>query len=213
MTEEEARLAIMGAISMELKNPTLQQGFEIICKNLADLEKENAELRAKESFVGDQNRKLCEQQQKIEVLEAEVNRLKLNEQLAVNNGKNLLKENAELKKQLTELKEFYEIEYFQIADRTADEKIKELEKHQVEATVDDYSPYDENTWGDMHEEWFVPKEEVRDLLKENYALIIKAKEIIKELVRVEYADFTNGDYSNELSKVLEQAEQFLKECK
>ena len=37
----------------------------------------------------------------------------------------------------------------------------------------------------------------------------KAKEIIKELVRVEYADFTNGDYSNELSKVLEQAEQFL----
>ena len=38
----------------------------------------------------------------------------------------------------------------------------------------------------------------------------QAKKIIKELVRVEYADFTNGDYSNELSKVLEQAEQFLK---
>ena len=49
------------------------------CKKIAELEKENAELRAKESFVGDQNRKLCEQQQKIEVLEAE---------------------NAELKKQL-----------------------------------------------------------------------------------------------------------------
>ena len=41
------------------------------------------------------------------------------------------------------------------------------------------------------------------------SLLTKAKEIIKELVRVEYADFTNGDYSNELSKVLEQAEQFL----
>lgn len=41
---------------------------------------------------------------------------------------------------------------------------------------------------------------------------IKAKEIIKELVRVEYADFTNGDYSKELSKVLEQAEQFLNEA-
>ena len=41
--------------------------------------------------------------------------------------------------------------------------------------------------------------------------LAKAKEIIKELARVEYADFTNGDYSNELSKVLEQAEQFLKE--
>jgi cell division septum initiation protein DivIVA len=36
--------------------------------------------------------------------------------------------------------------------------------------------------------------------------LTKAKEIIRELVRVEYADFTNGDYSNELSKVLEQAE-------
>lgn len=41
--------------------------------------------------------------------------------------------------------------------------------------------------------------------------LIKAKEIIKEFIRLEYADFTNGDYSNELSKVLEQAEQFLKE--
>ncbi len=32
-------------ISMALKDPTLQQGFEIICKNLAELEKENAELK------------------------------------------------------------------------------------------------------------------------------------------------------------------------
>lgn len=33
-------------ISMALKDPVLQQGFEIICKNLAELEKENAELKA-----------------------------------------------------------------------------------------------------------------------------------------------------------------------
>ena len=32
-------------ISMALKDPVLQQGFEIICKNLAELEKENAELK------------------------------------------------------------------------------------------------------------------------------------------------------------------------
>ena len=32
-------------ISMALKNPILQQGFEIICKNLVELEKENAELK------------------------------------------------------------------------------------------------------------------------------------------------------------------------
>ena len=32
-------------ISMALKDPILQQGFEIICRNLAELEKENAELK------------------------------------------------------------------------------------------------------------------------------------------------------------------------
>ena len=37
-------------------------------------------------------------EKRINELETEVNRLKLNEQLAINNGKNLLKENAELKK-------------------------------------------------------------------------------------------------------------------
>lgn len=109
---------------------------------------------------------------------------------------------AELEKENAELKEFYEIEYFQIADRTADEKIKELEKHQVEVTIDDYSPYDENTWGDMHEEWFVPKEEVRDLLKENYALLTKAKEIIKDLLSL-----CEGETDSKL--VFTRAEQFL----
>lgn len=43
--------------------------------------------------------------------------------------------------------------------------------------------------------------------------LTKAIEIIKEFIRLEYADFTNGDYSNELSKVLEQAEQFLEKVK
>ena len=117
----------------------------------------------------------------------------------------LEKENAELKKQLTELKEFYEIEYFQIADRTADEKIKELEEHQVEVTVDDYSPYDENTWGDMHEEWFVPKELVRDLLKENYALLIKVKDLLKQWLQTSKA--SSCDNIN----IVTDTEQFLKE--
>ena len=42
MTKEEMK----NRISMALKDPILQQGFEIICKNLSDLEKENAELKA-----------------------------------------------------------------------------------------------------------------------------------------------------------------------
>ena len=40
-------------ISMALKDPVLQQGFEIICKNLAELEKENAELKEKVSYLED----------------------------------------------------------------------------------------------------------------------------------------------------------------
>lgn len=51
MNKDKARLSVTGAISMALKDPTLQQGFEIICKNLAELEKENAELEAKYESV------------------------------------------------------------------------------------------------------------------------------------------------------------------
>jgi len=42
-------------ISMALKDPILQQGFEIICKNLAELEKENAELRKVAEFQQSSN--------------------------------------------------------------------------------------------------------------------------------------------------------------
>ena len=45
MTKDEARLVVMSAISTALKNQILQQGFEIICKNLSELEKKNAELK------------------------------------------------------------------------------------------------------------------------------------------------------------------------
>lgn len=118
----------------------------------------------------------------------------------------------DLEKENAELKEFYEKEYFEIADRTADEKIKELEKYQTEVTVDDYSPYDENTWGMMHEEMFVPKELVRVLLKESYALsehrndqLTNAKEIISE-----YINILKGDTKN-WKKTQEKAEQFISE--
>lgn len=47
MTKDEVRFSVMCAISMALKSPKLQQGFEIICKNLSELEKENAELQDK----------------------------------------------------------------------------------------------------------------------------------------------------------------------
>ena len=43
-TKDELKDEMKNKISMTLKDPVLQQGFEIICKNLAELEKENAEL-------------------------------------------------------------------------------------------------------------------------------------------------------------------------
>ena len=42
MTKDEMK----NRISMALKDPILQQGFEIICKENTELEKENAELKA-----------------------------------------------------------------------------------------------------------------------------------------------------------------------
>lgn len=41
MTKDEMK----NKISMALKDPILQQGFEIICKNLAELEEENKQLK------------------------------------------------------------------------------------------------------------------------------------------------------------------------
>ncbi len=45
MTKEEKKDEMKNKISMALKDPILQQGFEIICKNLAELKKENTELK------------------------------------------------------------------------------------------------------------------------------------------------------------------------
>ena len=44
-TKDELKDEMKDKISMALKDPVLQQGFEIICKNLAELEKENSELK------------------------------------------------------------------------------------------------------------------------------------------------------------------------
>ena len=51
MTKDEMK----DKISMALKDPVLQQGFEIICKNLAELEKENAELKEQCLILADCN--------------------------------------------------------------------------------------------------------------------------------------------------------------
>jgi hypothetical protein len=86
-----------------------------------------------------------------------------------------------------------------------DVNIKELEKENAELKkeileVRQHLELTEREWG---------KDTVK--LYHFKTQLTKAKEIIKGFARLEYADFTNGDYSNELSKVLKQAEQFLKQ--
>ena len=73
MTEEEKDAYIKKLVQSNIDQ---HNKITALSKKVYDLQKENAELRAKESFVGDQNRKLCEQQQKVEVLEVENAELK-----------------------------------------------------------------------------------------------------------------------------------------
>lgn len=129
---------------------------------------------------------------------------------------------AELEKQIDDLKgalDFYEKEQYEIAnDNTIQEVMKDLEKHQEEVTVDDYSPYDENTWGMMHEEMYVPKELAREYLVESHTLsehrkdlLDKAVGIIKQLLILPYA--SNEEACADVSSVLYEAERFVKELK
>ena len=46
---------MMNKISFALKDPILQMGFEVICRNLTELEKENAELKEQCLILADCN--------------------------------------------------------------------------------------------------------------------------------------------------------------
>lgn len=92
MNKDEARSAVMGAISMALKDPTLQQGFEVICKNLVELEKENKTVSRKA------NEAIADKL----LITAKYNEV-LND-LNQENGK-LQNENAELKEELQKWKD------------------------------------------------------------------------------------------------------------
>lgn len=54
MTKDEMK----NKISMALKDPILQQGFEIICKENAELEKKNAKLKERNSELAGQKASL-----------------------------------------------------------------------------------------------------------------------------------------------------------
>ena len=95
-------------ISFALKDAALQQGFEIICKRIADLEKENADLKA----------------------EIGLNEATIQEQLE--DRVKVIKENEELKKQIDSYKAF-ESHYDEIEeDAKAIAKENEDLKNQIE---------------------------------------------------------------------------------
>lgn len=127
----------------------------------------------------------------------------------------LEEENLALKESLN----FLEKEQYEIAnDNTIQEVMKDLEQHQTEVTVDDYSPYDENTWGKMHEEMYVPKELAREYLVESHLLsehrkdlLDKAVKIIEQLILLPYA--SNEEVCADVSSVLYEADQFVKGLK
>lgn len=54
MTKDEIKDEMKNRISMALKDSILQQGFEIICRENAELKKENEELKAKNIWYSEQ---------------------------------------------------------------------------------------------------------------------------------------------------------------
>lgn len=68
MTKDAARDALMGAISMALKDPVLQQGFEIICKENAELRDKNKALEQYADLADEKVDKVTEQLIKVKKL-------------------------------------------------------------------------------------------------------------------------------------------------
>lgn len=117
MTKDEMK----NRISMALKDPILQQGFEIICKKNAELEKENKELKTVKipqlerkiaSIRGAHSvdcKKLNARTEQVERLKKENTELKENnksyEKIIDNSSATLMKEKLKNYKQLTKAKE------------------------------------------------------------------------------------------------------------
>lgn len=88
-------------ISFALKDATLQQGFEIICKRIAELEKGNEELVDKKTYL---EKRIFELEKENEDLKAEIglNEVTIQEQLE--DRVKVIKENEELKAQIEQMK-------------------------------------------------------------------------------------------------------------
>ena len=100
MTKDEKKDEMKNKISMALKDSVLQQGFENLCKNLAELKKENAELKEKISVL--LSCKNCPENKGGWVCVKEYENKCLTQKIEY--IKELKEENAELEKENAELK-------------------------------------------------------------------------------------------------------------
>ena len=127
-------------ISFALKDATLQQGFEIICKRIAELEKENADLKKSieelvekktslEKRIFELENEIAELEKENADLKAEIglNEVTIQEQLK--ERVKVIKENEDLKKQISCYKAF-ESHYDEI-----EEDAKAIAKENAELKV------------------------------------------------------------------------------
>lgn len=128
--KEELKDEMKNRISLALKDPILQQGFEIICKENAELEKKIKSLEGNSSLhegilwndIHNQDKKIAELEHKLEQTEKELADYQFNYPTI----KELERENAELKEKLNFSTQYYQGEKAKEQLTTAKEIIKSL---------------------------------------------------------------------------------------
>ena len=208
-------------ISMALKDPILQMGFEVICSKLSRLEKENAELKEKISVL--LSCKNCPENKGGWICEKEYENKCLTQKIVY--IKELKEENAELDCQMNRNKSCYSCanatdrcfrneigcpceKYKSYKDENAEMKAQiklltekvgfweeqtKLKKAQIEE-------YDRLNMFDV-----ARTDELREKAQKQ---LTKAKEIIKEMLSILPKENIEGVY-----EITEEAEQFIKEMK
>ena len=209
MTKDEMK----NRISMALKDPILQQGFEIICKNLAELEQENNKLL---DVINNQDVKIADLEKQIEKMKEEHKQSELGLDISNSSAREELNEKIEvLEQENAELK----------AELDAIDKAGEHVRQQINDAFRNKKPY----W-ELEKENAELKETIADIEKNfricesnadtYYDQLTKAKEIIKTFLQLRNGNVLDCCKDKECpcenplcETINEKAEQFLKEIK
>ena len=191
MNKDELKVEMKNKISMALKDPILQQGFEIICKELEAEKKLNAEIKAR--FV---KCNTCTDEMKSKCLMFSESLCQgerceeLVDLMGLISKSELEKENAELKERNAELKGMYAHSareagtYKQFLEAKEKENAELKEKYVKNITDCDIC----DTYCNSQ--------------------LTKAKEILREYIRINLLPPIERNFDDEV-KLFKQAEQFL----